>query len=77
MLLFVPPQDQTAVREKLSNLLHVPFQFEKSGSQVIFYDRDQDYSAAEADNKSRNLDQFRELDDVEATAEVSAGMCGT
>ncbi|HCU88218.1 MAG TPA: kinase [Verrucomicrobiales bacterium] len=74
MLLFVPPQDQPAVREKLSNLLHVPFQFEKSGSQVIFYDRDQDYSAAEADNKSRNLDQFRELDDVEATAEVSAGM---
>ena len=74
MLLFVPPQDQPAVREKLSNLLHVPFQFEKSGSQVIFYDRDQDYSAAEADNKSRNLDQFRELDDVEATAEVSAIM---
>ena len=74
MLLLVPPQDQPAVREKLSNLLHVPFQFEKSGSQVIFYDRDQDYSAAEADNKSRNLDQFRELDDVEATAEVSAIM---
>jgi D-glycero-alpha-D-manno-heptose-7-phosphate kinase len=74
MLLFVPPQDQPAVREKLSNLLHVPFQFEKSGSQVIFYDRDQDYSAAEADNKSRNLDQFRELDEVEATAEASARM---
>jgi D-glycero-alpha-D-manno-heptose-7-phosphate kinase len=72
MLLFVPPQDQPAVREKLSNLLHVPFQFEKSGSQVIFYDRDQDYSAAEADNKSRNLDQFRELDEVEASAEAMA-----
>ena len=72
MLLFVPPQDQPAVREKLSNLLHVPFQFEKSGSQVIFYDRDQDYSAAEADNKSRNLDQFRELDEVEGSAEAMA-----
>ena len=72
MLLFVPPQDQPAVREKLSNLLHVPFQFEKSGSQVIFYDRDQDYSAAEADNKSRKLDQFRELDELEATAEAIA-----
>jgi len=72
MLLFVPPQDQPAVREKLTNLLHVPFQFEKAGSQVIFYDRDQDYSAAEADNKSRNLDQFRELDEVEATAEAMA-----
>ena len=72
MLLFVPPKDQPAVREKLTNLLHVPFQFEKAGSQVIFYDRDQDYSAAEADNKSRNLDQFRELDEVEATAEAMA-----
>ena len=72
MLLFVPPQDQPAVREKLTNLLHVPFQFEKAGSQVIFYDRDQDYSAAEADNKSRKLDQFRELDELEATAEAMA-----
>ena len=72
MLLFVPPQHQPAVREKLTNLLHVPFQFEKAGSQVIFYDRDQDYSAAEADNKSRHLDQFRELDEVEATAEAVA-----
>ena len=72
MLLFVPPQDQPAVREKLTNLLHVPFQFDKAGSQVIFYDRDQDYSAAEADNKSRKLDQFRELDELEATAEAMA-----
>jgi hypothetical protein len=39
---------------------------------VIFYDRDQDYSAAEADNRSRQLAEFRELDDVEATAEALA-----
>ena len=67
MLLFVPPEYQLAVREKLSNLLHVPFCFEKAGSQVIFYDRDQDYSDAEADNKSRNLTKFRELDEVVTT----------
>jgi D-glycero-alpha-D-manno-heptose-7-phosphate kinase len=72
MLLFVPPADQPEVREKLNTLLHVPFNFEKAGSQVIFYDRDQDYSAAEADNKCRNLAEFRELDDVEATAEALA-----
>ena len=72
MLLFVPPQHQPAVREKLSNLLHVPFNFEKAGSQVIFYDRDQDYSAAEADNRSRKLAQFQELDEIEATAEAMA-----
>ena len=72
LLLFVPQQHQPAVREKLSSLLHVPFNFEKSGSQVIFYDRDQDYSAVEADNKSRQLAQFRELDEVEATAGAMA-----
>ena len=72
MLLFVPPQFQPAVREKLNRLIHVPFNFETAGSQVIFYDRDQDYSAAEADNKSRQLTEFRELDDVEATAEALA-----
>ena len=72
MLLFVPPQFQPAVREILNRLIHVPFNFETAGSQVIFYDRDQDYSAAEADNKSRQLAEFRELDDVEATAEALA-----
>ena len=72
MLLFVPPQHQPEVREKLNTLLHVPFDFEKSGSQVIFYDRDQDYSAAEADNKSRNLTEFRELEEMEATAQAVA-----
>ena len=72
MLLFVPPKLQPAVREKLSSLLHVPFNFEKAGRQVIFYDRDQDYSEAEADNKSRKLAQFRELDEVEATSEAIA-----
>ena len=72
MLLFVPPQDQPEVREKLNTLLHVPFNFEKAGSQVIFYDRDQDYSAAEADNRSRHLTEFRELDEMEATAKAIA-----
>ncbi|HLB59751.1 MAG TPA: kinase [Bdellovibrionota bacterium] len=38
MLLFVPPEDQAHVRERLNDLLHVPFRFEAGGSQVIFYD---------------------------------------
>ena len=37
MLLFVPPVDQAAVRAELSELIHVPFSFENSGSQVIYY----------------------------------------
>ena len=63
MLLFVPPENQLAVREKLSNLLHVPFCFE-SRQSGHFLRSGSDYSDAEADNKSRNLTKFRELDEV-------------
>ena len=38
MLLFVLPEDQPKVREKLKDLLLVPFRFENGGSQIIFYD---------------------------------------
>jgi D-glycero-alpha-D-manno-heptose-7-phosphate kinase len=38
MLLFVPPARQAAVRERLNNLLLVPFEFESAGSQIIYYD---------------------------------------
>jgi D-glycero-alpha-D-manno-heptose-7-phosphate kinase len=62
LLLFVPPSCQPAVRERLHHLLHVPFRFEQAGSQVIFFDRDEDYSALEADRKVRNLAAFREME---------------
>lgn len=68
LLLFVSPENQSAVREALGKLIHVPFQFETSGSQVVFYDRDQDYSSAEIDNKTRQLTKFRELDEIPAQA---------
>ena len=42
ILLFVRPEDQGNVKEALKNLLHVPFLFESSGSQIIFYDSDND-----------------------------------
>ncbi len=29
----------TKIKKRLKNLLHVPFRFEKTGSQIIFYDR--------------------------------------
>lgn len=38
MLLFVPPERQPAVRERLKSLLLVPFEFESAGSQIIYYD---------------------------------------
>lgn len=45
VLLFVRPSDQERVREKLNRLLYVPFKFEFSGSQIIFFDPEEDYSA--------------------------------
>ncbi|OGT47428.1 MAG: kinase [Gammaproteobacteria bacterium RIFCSPHIGHO2_12_FULL_41_20] len=43
MLFFVSPENKLAVCEALKDLLLVPFDFESSGSQIIFYDH-LDYS---------------------------------
>jgi D-glycero-alpha-D-manno-heptose-7-phosphate kinase len=40
ILLFARPEDQPQIKERLRDLLLVPFQFEKAGSQIIFYDPD-------------------------------------
>ena len=37
LLLFVKPERQPQVREKLKHLVHVPFEFEVSGSRVVLY----------------------------------------
>lgn len=37
VLLFAKPEAQPKIKEKLKNLLYVPFRFESLGSQVIFY----------------------------------------
>ncbi len=61
LLLFVPPAQQQAVLDALPELVHVPFRFESSGSQIIFYDREQDFSSAEAARATRPIRDFREL----------------
>ena len=61
LLLFVPPDRQCGVREQLDNLLSVPFEFEFSGSQIIFFDPEEDYSEQEKDRANRRLQSFREL----------------
>jgi len=40
ILLFVSPELRSHVKESLHGLLHVPFRFEKQGSQIIFYESD-------------------------------------
>ncbi|OGM08424.1 kinase [Candidatus Woesebacteria bacterium RBG_13_34_9] len=44
LLLFVPPRSQKKVRKSLKKLIYVPFKFEYEGSQIIFFDREEDYS---------------------------------
>ena len=47
LLLFVPPPLQTRVRERLSLLINVPFKFDLTGSQIIYFDPQEDYSDLE------------------------------
>jgi D-glycero-alpha-D-manno-heptose-7-phosphate kinase len=61
LLLFVPPDRQAAVREALGKLIHVPFKFEFSGSQIIFFEPSEDYSAAERDRANQDIQPFQEL----------------
>ncbi|MBM4048357.1 MAG: kinase [Planctomycetes bacterium] len=61
MLLFVPPARQAKVKDRLSKLIYVPFKFESSGSQIIFFDPEEDYSAEEKARAARPRQAFREL----------------
>lgn len=40
MLLFASPDLHDSIKKALSNLIHVPFQFENSGSRVVLYQPD-------------------------------------
>ena len=61
LLLFVPPDRQDAVKAQLDHLIHVPFQLEPSGSQIIFYEPGVDYSAEEEARSTKRIAKFREL----------------
>ncbi|CAD6875292.1 GHMP family kinase ATP-binding protein [Methylomonas fluvii] len=37
LLLFAKPEKQAVIRERLNKLIHVPFNFEDSGSRVVLY----------------------------------------
>jgi D-glycero-alpha-D-manno-heptose-7-phosphate kinase len=41
LMVFAPPKKQARVKEALGDLLHVPAQFDRNGSQIIFHDPDQ------------------------------------
>lgn len=60
LLLFVPPPNQSRVRDRLNKLLHVPFRFSSSGSQVIFFDPEEDYSVPDRERTGHRLPAFQE-----------------
>jgi D-glycero-alpha-D-manno-heptose-7-phosphate kinase len=62
LLLFVPPECQAAVREQLNTLIHVPFRFEFSGSQILFADSEQEYRAEEEARSRQTIRGFRDLE---------------
>ncbi len=62
LLLFVPPERQERVRAKLNKLIHVPIKFEFLGSQIIFFDQEEDYLAEEKARAGQTVEAFRELE---------------
>jgi D-glycero-alpha-D-manno-heptose-7-phosphate kinase len=61
LLLFAPADRHGAIRKRLQKLIHVPFEFEYSGSQIIFFDREEDYSAQDRERASQPVEAFREM----------------
>jgi D-glycero-alpha-D-manno-heptose-7-phosphate kinase len=43
LIVFAEPKYQQAIKEKLNKLLLVPFQFESTGSRIIFYQPENEY----------------------------------
>jgi D-glycero-alpha-D-manno-heptose-7-phosphate kinase len=64
LLVFAPPSRHEDVRAALYDLLHVPFKFESHGSQIVFFDSEQDYSAADVVRSQQKLRPFTELPSV-------------
>ena len=48
LVFYVTPEKQAAVKEAMEDLLYIPFKFEDSGTQVIYYGPE-DYSPVEVE----------------------------
>lgn len=65
LLLFVPPSHQKKVREKLKHIIYVPFKFEFTGSQIIFFDSEEDYAALDKERFCHLQRNFQEVEKPE------------
>ncbi|MGH7927245.1 MAG: hypothetical protein ACREQV_05580 [Candidatus Binatia bacterium] len=63
MLLFVRPDQQAKLRESLKNFTYVPFRFEFAGSQIIFFDPQEEYFTEEMARASQDWNSNNESSD--------------
>jgi len=61
LLLFAPPDRHRDILDALDGRIHVPFEFEPSGSQIVFYEPGVDYREAEQARDRSPCSSFREL----------------
>jgi D-glycero-alpha-D-manno-heptose-7-phosphate kinase len=61
LLLFAPPARHDDIRAEFPELIHVPVNLEFSGSQIIYFEPEQDYSAQEQSRAAQTIRPFREL----------------
>lgn len=77
LLLFVRPSAQNQVRKALGHHIHVPFRFESSGSQIVFYQPErEDYSELEKDRVNHPINSFRELHSIRKASDIKDSPCG-
>ncbi len=62
LLLFAPPELHLKIKDSLQGVLHVPFDFESSGSRVIHFDHEEDFSAAEQEKQRLGNVVYREFE---------------
>jgi D-glycero-alpha-D-manno-heptose-7-phosphate kinase len=67
LLFYVPAACRQRVRERLSNLLWVPFHFDTGGSQIIFYSPEQDYAELDHARTQGSIPSFRESSESTAS----------
>ncbi len=62
LLLFAPPDRHADILAALDDRIHVPFEFDTGGSQIIFYEPGVDYREAERDRDRRPSAAFRTME---------------
>jgi D-glycero-alpha-D-manno-heptose-7-phosphate kinase len=65
-MMFAPPEKHADIKNALSNLINVPFKFDFGGSQIIYYNPEEDYASLEQERASQTIESARELSQITA-----------